>query len=771
MSRKPIELLEPPEADYIEDCDAVNDETFGDDHDEWDWEASAEDTESLDSSRSNGHHSSVLHSSNLNKSNFPHGFDVSSIRRLSDIEASFSSISMNDRTASSPSTTNTALVSSISLSGNDDDPAMMFSSTANRFSSSSLLGNSVWAPPDASLFGVTASTGLIPSSSRGPVAPPPPPADPWSSPLPAPKHTLTLEELEASLLNDSPKDSTSLPSQTTSSWSQSYDSNLSVMNRSMLINNSEARDSSVWNPSTPLRPAAAKTLEEIEQEMLAGPSSPVVPPKLKAKTLEEIEREMLSSPQPVTPAVVVRNNTSAPVSTTGRNVKKPTSPLPSPPTAPSFAAVVNAKSQAEKPTVNQSVASSDRKPQQQHPKSSAPQMVMNPSAFPPLNARHPLPGQVLPPMIPMNPGLPRVPMIPLPMPVRPMIIHPHLMPMNIQQRFLVLQQTAYRPPHMRMPGFMDPRMQSQMRQLQLGMRPQIMPRPGFDRNRFPTQNRYQDPQRQFHQRPIEDESANSDEYAGLMSLREREWLIKVQKLQLEGSFTDPYVEDYYAMCYNSKKLQETRAKDKKDAPTLVMLDRASKGRQLDSEDNNNKGYVVQQYAGSLGKLQAMDLKRPRKLLDVNKMSESNEAPEDTPLARKELTQLRKLLLEIERLYTVLLNIDYEDKKMAGLPDNARDSCREKRKQLCQQLFKGITQEDSTGVHVNLNIASIRKGCGLIIRSLEMLQDKRHKSLIISDLKHNDQLQQQIAKHSADQALYGLDFERILNEAQNCLKEP
>lgn len=37
-----------------------------------------------------------------------------------------------------------------------------------------------------------------------------------------------------------------------------------------------------------------------------------------------------------------------------------------------------------------------------------------------------------------------------------------------------------------------------------------------------------------------------------MNQKEREWLIRIQKLQLESSITDPYVEDYYAMCYNSK---------------------------------------------------------------------------------------------------------------------------------------------------------------------------------------------------------------------------
>ena len=773
--------LEPDADDYIEECDAANDETFGEENEDWDWEAAAED-ESGDVNQNNGH-SSILQSSNLNRSNFPTGPDVSSIRRLSELEASFSSISVQERESVDRTIPD------------DDDPAIM-SYSSNRFNSSSLLGNSVWAPPDASLFGATASTGLITSSSKSPV-PPPPPSDPWTSPLlPSDSSSIrrlsdveasltrkqpvmTLEELEASLLSESNRDSLLTSSQGASSWSHSsplHTSSMSVMNQGMIMNDSERRSSSSWN-SSGNRPPAAKTLEEIEAEMLSSPAPiPSIVPNVK--TLEEIERELLASSQPAPSAPSLPSQPTAPTSTPRKGMKKkPASPLPSPPTPPppSFAAVVNPKVAKPPPPpapsglpVNQSPASSARQP--------TPGMIMNPAAFPPLSARPSLASSVVPPMIPLTarPGglpvsIPGQMIVP-----RPLIMHPHLMPMNIQQRFLVLQQASYRPPHLqqRHPGpgmFVDPRMQVRP---MFAMRPQFPQMDGrrFDRPRF--QGNYQTGQRQYHhQQREEQESRNSDEYSGLMSPREKEWLIKVQKLQLEGSITDPYVEDYYAMCFNSKKLQETRAKDKKNAPTLVVVDRSKRKGNEETEDNNNKpnSFVPKQFQGSLGKLQVSNIKCPRKLLDVKRLNESNEAPEDTPLARKELTKLRKLLLEIERLYTVLLNIDYEDKKIAGLPEAAREPSLQQRKELCLQLFQGITQEDGKGVRVNMDIANIRKGCHLIFRSLEFLKDKRHKSVIVSDLKHNEELKKLISKHSADQAVYGFDFEAVLKEAENSLK--
>lgn len=135
-----------------------------------------------------------------------------------------------------------------------------------------------------------------------------------------------------------------------------------------------------------------------------------------------------------------------------------------------------------------------------------------------------MPMMAMPVPIPVQMGFP------MPRPLIPgrvnMVQHP-----LIQQNFLLMQQAAYRPPSHAFPN--QPQMRMQMQQ------------------RFPY-HRVNYANNSPNTRPPLEPRRPVDEYAGFMSQKEREWLVKIQKLQLESSITDPYVEDYYAMCYNSK---------------------------------------------------------------------------------------------------------------------------------------------------------------------------------------------------------------------------
>ena len=142
-----------------------------------------------------------------------------------------------------------------------------------------------------------------------------------------------------------------------------------------------------------------------------------------------------------------------------------------------------------------------------------------------------------------------------------------------------------------------------------------------------------------------------------------------------------------------------------------------------------------------------------------------------PLARQELTKFRKLLLEIERLYLILLKIDYEDKRLPALPDDQRQPHLELRQQLCRQLFEGITEASehpASGPVLRLNpaIASIRKGCALIFRSLQLLQDVRQKEIIITDLLDEENFH--LIANQKDKKTYGIDYLQILFDAMKSI---
>lgn len=69
-------------------------------------------------------------------------------------------------------------------------------------------------------------------------------------------------------------------------------------------------------------------------------------------------------------------------------------------------------------------------------------------------------------------------------------------------------------------------------------------------------------------------SDECDEYAGLMSNREKQWLINIQLLQLNTN--EPYVDDYYYTVFCDKKNKQDTNQDQKD--------------RKHHNNNNNNGY-------------------------------------------------------------------------------------------------------------------------------------------------------------------------------------
>lgn len=323
--------------------------------------------------------------------------------------------------------------------------------------------------------------------------------------------------------------------------------------------------------------------------------------------------------------------------------------------------------------------------------------------------RHPV-RQMMPGMVPLVPAL--IPnsqrIFPYGMQARP-LIHPLLNPLNIQQQQHLHQQ-------------------------------HLQQRHQFQHYNYPR-----------HSGRYHEDSASGDEYAGLMTQREKEWLIKIQQMQTE--LKDPYVDDYYYVTYISRKIAAKAANDKenKTTPSLLLPERPKPTPEPEAPK-----YVPVQFEGSLGKIQVSNVNCPRKLLDckLNKTNiPINDPNGDTKTVTKsEVQRFRKLLLEIEKLYVVLINIDDEDKRMAALPEEARGPNHETRRQLCDRLFRGLTNESRD--KINSEVANIKKGLALVFRSLSYLTDEQQKAVIISDLLTSNNFRQYIIKPK-DRLDYGL----------------
>ena len=148
-----------------------------------------------------------------------------------------------------------------------------------------------------------------------------------------------------------------------------------------------------------------------------------------------------------------------------------------------------------------------------------------------------------------------------------------------------------------------------------------------------------------HQPPFHPHSEQMDDFAGLMSQKERGWVINIQLNQLKDE------NDYYFTVFNQKVQAfqegidlkkgrrfffgeeendsdwEDKRMFRRDEETLLLL--KSESLSIDSPKDE---YTPQQYENSLGKLQAVTVKAPRKIIDV--MGVLNQDAEQLSTAQK-----------------------------------------------------------------------------------------------------------------------------------------
>ena len=127
----------------------------------------------------------------------------------------------------------------------------------------------------------------------------------------------------------------------------------------------------------------------------------------------------------------------------------------------------------------------------------------------------------------------------------------------------------------------------------------------------------------------------TDEFAGLMNPRERQWIINIQLQQLKCD--NPFIDDYYYTVYNQKREMREAEQREEDGP---QMKRTEEGPQLllKPDSSRDESYKPTQFTNSLGKLQAVTVKAPRKIIDVS--SVNNDLIEGSTTAQKEKRYVR-----------------------------------------------------------------------------------------------------------------------------------
>ncbi|XP_018429290.1 PREDICTED: protein PAT1 homolog 1 isoform X2 [Nanorana parkeri] len=216
-------------------------------------------------------------------------------------------------------------------------------------------------------------------------------------------------------------------------------------------------------------------------------------------------------------------------------------------------------------------------------------------------------------------------------------------------------------------------------------------------------------------RPQQTEPHRRDAYAGLMLQREKEWVCRIQLLQLQS--TDPYHDDFYYQNYFEKLDKLSASQDRpsegpKKERTKLITPQVAKLEHT---------YKPVQFEGSLGKLTVSSVNNPRKMIDAVATHRSDEEETREKQVRD---KRRQTLVVIEKVFSVLLDLeDFERRFSLCCEDEEREALTEERRHKLQQLcdiLRGKEGSERAAEEQFVQIMCIRKGKRLVARIIRLL---------------------------------------------------
>ncbi|NXU47711.1 PATL1 protein, partial [Turnix velox] len=226
------------------------------------------------------------------------------------------------------------------------------------------------------------------------------------------------------------------------------------------------------------------------------------------------------------------------------------------------------------------------------------------------------------------------------------------------------------------------------------------------------------------------EQIRKDPYANLMLQREKDWVSKIQMMQLQS--TDPYLDDYYYQNYFQKleKLsaaEEVQGDGPKKERTKLITPQVAKLEHT---------YKPVQFEGSLGKLTVSSVNNPRKMIDavVTSRSEDDETKEKQVRDKR-----RQTLVTIEKTYSLLLDVeDYERRYLLSLEGERPALMLERKQKICDMYDnlrgKAPGQERPSDDHF-MQIMCIRKGKRLVARILPFLSPEQAADVLMATARN------------------------------------
>ncbi|XP_077177164.1 protein PAT1 homolog 1 isoform X4 [Paroedura picta] len=226
------------------------------------------------------------------------------------------------------------------------------------------------------------------------------------------------------------------------------------------------------------------------------------------------------------------------------------------------------------------------------------------------------------------------------------------------------------------------------------------------------------------------EQIRKDPYANLMLQREKDWVSKIQMMQLQS--TDPYLDDFYYQNYFQKLEKLSAAEEmhgdgpKKERTKLITPQVAKL----------EHAYKPVQFEGSLGKLTVSSVNNPRKMIDavVTLRGEEDETKEKQVRDKR-----RQTLFTIEKTYSLLLDVeDYERRYLLSLEGDRLALMEDRKQKICDiydNLRGKIPNQERLSDDPFVQIMCIRKGKRLVARILPFLSTEQAADILAATARN------------------------------------
>ncbi|NXU51301.1 PATL2 protein, partial [Turnix velox] len=218
-------------------------------------------------------------------------------------------------------------------------------------------------------------------------------------------------------------------------------------------------------------------------------------------------------------------------------------------------------------------------------------------------------------------------------------------------------------------------------------------------------------------------SPNADPYAGLMTSKEKDWVVKVEMIQLQSENMDDdyYYQTYYHQLERKQAEEELLGGRSKQEPPKLVTPFIQKVETYNS---------VVRIAGSLGQVAVSTCYSPRRAIDAVHHALVEEAAG---------SQRLRALHRIEKFFLQLLEVEEMQRKMSLAAEEQQPCSQEQKSQEVERIYQVLKiracSSEEEAEDEFLQLLCVRKGKKLMARLLPHLTQEQAEKMLLTITHH------------------------------------